>query len=315
MATTVSDLIAMATSFSPGHITGIFAPTEKIGADLLNQGSVGAGFSIAKGITTTVRTFESEMKGHSISIDGVRVSNAPVSSYVADYYLKLATSPVFFQIDHRTEIPIGYGLGSSGAAALSLSYALNQSVRTDLTTVEAAQVAHCADLTCRTGLGTVAALFAGGYEIRLKPGAPGRGLTMKKDLHDYVAVIFCIAPISTETILKNPTINGIDRNKLSYRLLNKLKAMDNVEEFLDASYEFVQDLGLAKGPCEGPIEAIESAGFKCSVALYGQTVFTIVRREKTIQVRSCLNDFKGTLIESNIDPFGARMICEYDYAN
>jgi pantoate kinase len=315
MAKTVSDLIAMATSFSPGHITGIFAPAEKVGTDLLNQGSVGAGFSIAKGITTTVRTFESETKGYSVSIGGARVSNAPVSSYVADYYLKLATRPLFIEIEHRTEIPIGYGLGSSGAAALSLSYALNQSLRTGLTTIEAAHVAHCADLTCRTGLGTVTALFAGGYEIRLKPGAPGTGLMMNKDLHDYVAVIFCIAPISTGTILKKPTVNGIDRNKLSYRLLNRLKAMDSVEEFLDASFEFVEDLGLAKGPCEGPIEAIKSAGFKCSVALYGQTVFTIVRSEKTKQVRSCLNDFKGTLIESNVDPFGARMICECDYAN
>jgi pantoate kinase len=315
MATTVSDLIAMATSFSPGHITGIFAPAEKVGADLLNQGSVGAGFSISKGITTTVRTFESETKGHSITINGVRVSNAPVSSYVADYYLKLATSQLFIEIDHRTEIPIGYGLGSSGAAALSLSYALNQSLRIDLTTVEAAQVAHCADLTCRTGLGTVAALFAGGYEIRLKPGAPGRGLTIKKDLHDYVALIFCMAPISTQTILTNPTMIGTDRKKLSYRLLNKLKAMGEIEEFLDASFEFVDDLGLAKGPCMGPIEAIKSAGFKCSVALYGQTVFTIVRSKQTKEVRSCLNDFKGTLIESNIDPLGARMICECDYAN
>ena len=34
--------------------------------------------------------------------------------------------PVFISVEHESEIPIGYGLGSSGSAALSLSYALNQ---------------------------------------------------------------------------------------------------------------------------------------------------------------------------------------------
>jgi pantoate kinase len=315
MATIVSDLIAMATSFSPGHVTGIFVPTQRCQADLLSQGSIGAGFSISKGVTTTVKTFESKKKGCSISIDGTRVLKAPVSSYVAEYYLNLTSNPVFLEIAHSAEIPIGYGLGSSGAAALSLSYALNVSLVAGLSTVEAAQVAHCADLACRTGLGTVAALYVGGYEIRLRPGAPGRGLTVKKDLDDYVAVILCISPVSTETILDNPSLNRIYRNKRSWGLLNRLRSMDDINEFLDASFEFAEDLGLTNGLCKGPINALRSAGIKCSVALFGRTVFTIVRRERAKHVKSCLNNFQGALIESNIDPMGARMICECEYAN
>ena len=36
-------------------------------------------------------------------------------------------------IEHESDLPIGYGLGSSGSAALSLSYALNHALKTNLT--------------------------------------------------------------------------------------------------------------------------------------------------------------------------------------
>ena len=35
----------------------------------------------------------------------------------------------FFDIEHEISIPVGYGLGSSGAVALSLSFALDQALQ------------------------------------------------------------------------------------------------------------------------------------------------------------------------------------------
>jgi pantoate kinase len=315
MARLLSDIVATSTAFSPGHVTGIFAPVDSVQTDILSKGSIGAGFSISNGVTTTAQIFEAETKGYGISIDGIRVQKAPVSSYVAERYLNLIDNPVFLQISHTTEIPIGFGLGSSGATALSLSYALNDSLKLSLSKVEAAQVAHCADIACKTGLGTVAGLYAGGYEIRLKPGAPGKGLTLKKELDDYVAAILCIAPISTKTVLSNQLMNMNSKNFCSRWLLNRLKAMDEIEGFLDASFSLANALGLTDGSCNGPIRALKSEGFKCSVALFGQTVFTIIRRESAKEVRACLSKFDGKLIEANIDSIGARMICECKYAN
>ena len=310
MAALVSDIVATSTAFSPGHVTGVFSPAESDHTDIMNKGSTGAGFSISNGITTTAKTFEAKTKGYSITIDGIQVQNAPVSSYVAEYYLNLIDKPIFLQITHTTEIPIGFGLGSSGAAALSLSYALNNSLKIGLTSVQAAQVAHCADLACKTGLGTVAALYAGGYEIRLKPGAPGKGLTLRKDLDGYVATILCISPLSTKAILSNRLMNTSNKNFCCSELLNRLKSMDDINGFLDASFNFASALGLTSGICNGPIKALKSEGYKCSIALFGETVFTIVRREKAKEVRSCLNKFQGTLIEATIDSLGARMTCE-----
>lgn len=310
MAALVSDIVATSTAFSPGHVTGVFSPAESDHTDIMNKGSTGAGFSISNGITTTAKTFEAKTKGYSITIDGIQVQNAPVSSYVAEYYLNLIDKPIFLQITHTTEIPIGFGLGSSGAAALSLSYALNNSLKIGLTSVQAAQVAHCADVACKTGLGTVAALYAGGYEIRLKPGAPGKGLTLRKDLDGYVATILCISPLSTKAILSNRLMNMSNKNFCSSELLNRLKSMDDINGFLDASFNFASALGLTSGICNGPIKALKSEGYKCSIALFGETVFTIVRREKAKEVRSCLNKFQGTVIEATIDSLGARMTCE-----
>lgn len=310
MAALVSDIVATSTAFSPGHVTGMFSPAESDQTDIMNKGSTGAGFSISNGITTTAKTFEAKTKGYSITIDDIQMQKAPVSSYVAEYYLNLIDKPIFLQITHTTEIPIGFGLGSSGAAALSLSYALNNSLKIGLTSVQAAQVAHCADVACKTGLGTVAALYAGGYEIRLKPGAPGKGLTLRKDLDGYVATILCISPLSTKAILSNRLMNMSNKNFCSSELLNRLKSMDDINGFLDASFNFASALGLTSGICNGPIKALKSEGYKCSIALFGETVFTIVRREKAKEVRSFLNKFQGTVIEATIDSLGARMTCE-----
>ena len=48
-------------------------------------------------------------------------------------FLKLGNfGNMFFDIQHEITIPVGYGLGSSSAVALSLSYALDQALETKL---------------------------------------------------------------------------------------------------------------------------------------------------------------------------------------
>jgi pantoate kinase len=315
MKALLSDTIATSTAFSPGHVTGIFAPAWSEQTDILMNGSLGAGFSISMGITTTASAYQAKRRGFSVSVNGIRVTNAPVSSYVAEYYLNLTDKPIFLQIDHSTEIPFGFGLGSSGAAGLSLSYALNDLLKAGLSKVQAAQVAHCAEIVCKTGLGTVAALYVGGYEIRLKPGAPGKGLIFRKELENYVATILCISPLSTKTILSRQLTNKGGKNYCTGELLNRLKLVDGIDEFLDASLTLANTLGLTDGVCNDPIKALKSKGFKSSVALFGETVFTINRRERAEKVRTCLNKFGGTMIEANIDSTGARLICECKNAN
>jgi pantoate kinase len=303
----VREQIAVAKAFSPGHITGFFEVPHDI-SDLpsTHRGSKGAGLSIDKGIETTVYVYDTSKPGYEIWINDVKGHNAEVSQWVAKEYLKFTDRPYFISVHHDVEIPVGFGLGSSGAAALSLSYALNRALDAGFDRTQAAQIAHHAEIACNTGLGTVIAEFAGGFEIRTGAGAPGIGSVSKIDLNkEYKAIILCLAPILTKSFLTN-RMNEI--NGLGGAMLTKLLASKSVDEFLKMSHNFAETLGLTEGRCKGPIAALKTRGIESSVALFGQTVFTVVSQDMASKAVHSLMEFGGTLIVCNIDMTGARLL-------
>jgi pantoate kinase len=303
----VEEPIALAKAFSPGHITGFFeAPHDISCFHFLHRGSKGAGFSIDRGIATTAYLYESAKPEYQISINGIKSRSAEVSKWVIEEYLRLANRPYFISIHHDVEIPIGFGLGSSGAAALSLSYALNQVLDTGLNRTQAAQIAHHAEIACNTGLGTVIAEFAGGFEMRTSAGAPGIGSVSKINLDkNYKAVVLCLAPILTKSFLTN-RINEI--NGLGGIMLSKLSVSRSLDDFLKMSHRFAEMLSLTEGRCKGPIAALKTRGIKSSVALFGQTVFTVVSEESAAEAAGALREFGGMIIVCNIDMTGARVL-------
>jgi pantoate kinase len=304
----VGEPIAVAKAFSPGHITGFFevphdTSSSSSSSHFLHKGSKGAGFSIDRGIATTAYLYESAKPEYQVWINGIKSRNTEVSKWVIEEYLKLADRPYFISIHHDVQIPIGFGLGSSGAAALSLSYALNQAIGIGLSRTQAAQIAHHAEIACNTGFGTVIAEFAGGFEMRTSPGAPGIGSVSKINLNkNYKAIVLCLAPILTKSFLTNriDEING-----LGGIMLTKLLKSRGVEDFLKMSHRFADMLSLTEGRCKGPIAALKTTGIESSVALFGQTVFTVVSEERAAEAADALREFGGTLIVCNIDMTGA----------
>ena len=295
----------MAKAFSPGHITGFFEIPPSSDEHFLNRGSRGAGFSIDRGITTSVQIYESSRPSFQISLNGARALDADVSKWVLEKYSNLAERPYFAKVDHEIGIPVGFGLGSSGAAALSLSYALDEALGLGLGKIRAAQIAHEADISCKTGLGTVIAEYVGGFEMRTGVGAPGVGQITNMDLHDHVAVVLCLSPISTKAFLTN----RIDEvNGLGGKMLEKLAMTRNVEDFLKMSRDFAETIGLTKGICKGPIDALRAKGFDASVALFGETVFTLVPRARSKEARDALKGFGGTVFACRINSGGARVL-------
>jgi pantoate kinase len=303
----VAKPVAVAKAFSPGHITGFFEiPQGTSYFRFLHKGSKGAGFSIDRGIATTAYVYESPKTDYQIQINGVKSRNAEVSKWVIEEYLKLTDRPYFISISHDVKIPIGFGLGSSGAAAISLSYALNQALGIGLSRIQAAQIAHRAEIACNTGLGTVIAEFAGGFEMRTRAGAPGIGSVTKICTDkNYKAVVLCLAPILTKSFLMKH-MNEI--NGLGSIMLSKLLASRSVEDFLKLSRKFAETLSLTEGRCKAPIAALKAKGFESSVALFGQTVFTVVSQARVNEARDALREFGGTLIVCNIDSTGARVL-------
>ncbi len=303
MSFSIAVPISVSTAYSPGHITGFFEkPPNHFKDNPLSVGSQGAGFSIKKGVTTTVELYESSKMSYEIFINGLMVKNAPVSDWIVRRYIEECDSNFLIKIKHLVDIPIGFGLGTSGAGALSLSYALNQVLDTKFSIEQAAQIAHVAELHCKTGFGTVLSEFYGGIEIRTSFGAPGIGKVTKIEPKDHLAIILCINPIFTKKIL--PTYSN-RANILARQMVDQLLVSRDLKDFLKFSRKFADFLGLTKGICAAPLNELASNGIYSSVALFGETIFTLVPKNEEKKVSSILGKFQGVLVVSDIDTKGA----------
>ena len=222
-----------ATAFCPAHITGFF----KAYLEDENQkkpeklGSMGAGFSIREGVTTRVNISSrvNQDSNFKITTIGYQSDKTDVSEYVLNEFVKLGNfENVFFDIKHEITIPVGYGLGSSSAVALSLSYALDEILQTKLHRTSIGQIAHNAEINCKTGLGDVLASYHGGFEIRIKPGAPGIGQIEKININNISIIMICFSPISTNKFIKErlSQING-----LGGKMVNRLLESKDYEHF------------------------------------------------------------------------------------
>ncbi|WP_458720918.1 pantoate kinase [Candidatus Nitrosocosmicus sp. R] len=309
--------VAVAKAYSPGHITGFFStPDSHISTiDPKFLGSMGAGFSIDKGITSTVKVFSSNEKNYEIKLNGIPNFELKVSNFVIASYMRVIREPVYLSIEHESDLPIGYGLGSSGSAALSLSYALNEALKTNLTKVQAAQIAHNADVVCRTGLGTVISEFTGGFEFRLSVGGPGIGRVIKSKLStDWCVIVLCLEPIKTELWLDKwvTSENKHSLNLLGRKMVNVLHQDPKVESFLEMSYQFAHEYHLDKGKCQNPLNLMQAEGIQASVALFGHTLFTLTERDKVPRIVKLLEQFKGQLLVCGVDNLGARLVRRND---
>lgn len=293
-------------AFSPAHITGFFK--AQVGKDLRPefQGSIGAGFSIQAGVTTTVRIEDSEFSDFKITVTGYKADNTQVSEFVIREFLKHVNGSYFIFVNHDIKVPVGYGFGCSAAVALSLAFALNQAFSTEFSKEMLGQIAHKAEVSCQTGLGDVLASYHGGFEIRLKEGAPGIGNLKKIHVDNYSAIMICFASISTKQFLRDrlPSING-----LGGKMVNKLEKTQSVEEFQDYSIEFAEYVGIITPRMREVIDDLRSHNIRCGVALFGETIFTLVPPEQENLVNEIFERYSdGIIVKSQIDNFGARLL-------
>ena len=199
---------------------------------------------------------------------------------------------------------MGYGLGCSGAVALSLGLALNKALGTKLSKEQVGQIAHKAEVNCKTGLGDVLGAFSGGFEIRTKGGAPGIGRVEKINSNSSVIMI-CFSPISTKKFLdeKIDTING-----LGGKMVNKLIVSKDCDDFQDMSIQFAKYIQVLTPKMKSVIKELHANQIKCGVALFGETIFALVPSRKVNKVKNILKKFDdGIVISSFIDNAGARL--------
>ena len=294
-----------AKAFSPAHITGFFK-AELDGKEPNQLGSLGAGFSIQKGVKTTVNVrskTEHDINNYAIRVKGFNTGDIRVSEYVLNEFL---LDGKYFDVTHEIDVPVGYGFGCSGAVALSLAIALNDALKYGYTKTKVAQIAHKAEIKCQTGLGDVLASYHGGFEIRTKSGAPGIGEVQRIIPKEKLEVmIICFNPISTKKFLKEKIslING-----LGGKMVQKLVKSQDMDEFQDMSIKFAKYIHVITPKMNKVIKDLHDNGIKCGIALFGETIFSLVTKDKKQKALEILKKYDdGIVITSRIDNSGARL--------
>ena len=307
MTLEITPPISIAKAYSPSHITGFYSEVKNDSA--LNRGSLGAGVSISKGVKTTVELYDSERSNFIIRINGVDTKDAIVSKFVLHEFLKRAKRHYFLNVSHEVQVPIGYGIGTSGSAALSLAFALNDALSLGLSNTESAQIAHRAEIECKTGLGTVLSEYCGGLCVRIKGGAPGIGKTKTIKINNCKVAIFCFSPMFTQYFIES--IRNISNAECTNMMMKLLETKSTLE-FLKISYKFSQSLRFVNKNCNNLMDSLIQNGIYSSAALFGQTVFTIVKENELEIIKKISKNFPAELFISDIENEGARIIKQHD---
>jgi len=298
------------TAFSPGHITGLFQICDQT-PDLLQKGSRGAGVSITHGVTTKMSLKTSSVPSFKIKINGTPTKSAEVSEQVINSFLSHVGENYEIYVDHEVQIPIGSGFGSSGAGALSLALALNKALNLGLSRIKTSQIAHIAEVKCKTGLGTVIAETFGGVEIRVKPGAPGIGKIKSIPVNDdYTVACLNFGKLSTKKNLSDPEIRR-RINESGKKLVDKLITNPNLSDFMAFSRNFAEDVGLLSPRMRKVLEETDKLGITCSMAIFGETIFSLIKRNETEEILEIFRKHapsKKSAFITEIDYKGARLI-------
>lgn len=289
--------------FAPGHLTGLFQICIDP-EDPLLTGARGSGISLSEGVHTHVKAEPARRASHSIFINGEEMIDAYVSENVLSKYLTKVHDPHDIVIDHTIETPITAGFGSSGGGAISLSLALNEVLWAGLSKLKACQLAHVAEIECKTGLGSVFAAYNGGFGVLYKPGAPGIGEgILMEDTSDFEVVYLYFGPIHTKEALSNPDlITKIDQ--IGGHYVDELHNDLTRERFLKYSRKFTNHVGLVTPNILKVFNLMDPEGYTFTMAMFGEVAYTVQPKCETENILALLDSIKCKPRVCSVDEHG-----------
>jgi pantoate kinase len=240
-------------AFCPFHITGFFA----LKSDQKTISSIGCGIVIADGAVTEAS------EGHGSVYINRQQDSAPTTKTVA----ALLSDKI---ADIRTELagPMGCGLGTSGAGALSTALALNELWGLKRSFNALCDVAQRAEITNKTGVGDVVAQAVGGIVVRQQNAV--YQIPMPPLEISYVV----FGPLQTPEILADRDKIAVI-NKFGSAALQRLLQKPTFDEFMRLSTQFACDTELISPKAQDTVEAVEASGGLASMAMLGDAVYAI----------------------------------------
>jgi pantoate kinase len=258
-------------AFAPGHVTGFFA-IDTQSPDILKKGSLGAGFSLEQGTITRVTSANKD----EIVLNPESGTEPLVSLRVLELLRKKYGIAEALSIQHDIKLPQGSGFGTSGAGAYSLALALEQHWGVHHSPLEAAAIAHQSEVENRTGLGTVAGQWQGGFKIRIKAGAPLSTRVVGFDTQKDITALFVVfGPLSTKDKLSDSGLRE-KINQKGQSLVQELQNSPGLENFMRMSRSFSEDVGLITPALRAVFDRLDKNRIISSQLMFGDGLFTLL---------------------------------------
>jgi pantoate kinase len=305
-----------AKAFSPAGISSFFEICDRTDdgrpiKDLERIGSRGGGFGIQKGVLTEVTVSEAETNTIHVFINGKFAPEAETTKTALQMLLNKAARACNVVVNHKVEVPIGAGFGTSAAGALTASLALSKTLDLPLTYNQIGRIAHVAEVKCKTGLGTVGPLMLGGCAITVEPGAPGLGVIDRIPISDdYMIVAGVFGSTPTKQVLASAEKRR-EVNLYGWRTLEAILAEPSVENFMACCLDFAEKAGFMTARVRHLVKLAEKAGaVGAAQNMVGEAVHALAFEENA---RNIAEAFKQVLpnekiLVAKIDFQGARLV-------
>ena len=273
-----------AKAFAPGNISCIFVIKKT--KNPAKSGSLGMGFTVDKGVVATIKKINNTKKSN-IKLNNKKIINNENQENIIWFNNEKINFPTVNSIiekltdekvivDIKSSLPLGYGFGISGAAALAAAYALNKLLNLKKSKKELAMAAHIAEVENGTGLGDVINQHYGGFLVKYKPSY--MFVAKRLPIKDKKIYYQHISPISTKKVISDKKIKN-KINNAGLKALNKLKKLSkrnlNLKNLIKISKEFSVNSGLLKNKkVIKTIKDIEKNNGNASMIMLGNAVFS-----------------------------------------
>jgi pantoate kinase len=303
-------------AFAPAGISSFFeicdtAVDGKPLNDLERVGSRGGGFVVQRGVHTQVEVAEAKKNIVKVLIDGVPAPEAETTQTVAETLLAKTDRKYTVTIEHRVDVPIGAGFGSSAAGALGAALALSKALGLTLTYNQLGRIAHVAEVKCKTGLGTVGPIMLGGCILTVEPGAPGVGVVDRIPLcGDYMIVAGVFGSTPTSRVLSSPGKREMV-NLWGRKTLKAILDEPSVENFLGCCLEFAEKTRFMTNRLRQLVHLAEKAGaVGAAQNMVGEAVHALSREENAEGIAEAFRQLlpKEKILVTRVDLQGARLV-------
>ena len=264
------------TAFAPGNVSGVFRIVRD--DDPSRMHSLGMGFTVADGVTATVR----DAPATEVSFNG-EVFDFPTVRHVVE-----ALAGRALNVALESPLPLSGGFGLSGASALATAFAIDAGLGLGLTERALGMAAHVAEVTNLTGLGDVCGQFRGGCLAKLVPGDPLAAVALP--VPEQAVFYRYFSPIRTREIIGDPEhaarINAAGDAALTAIDGLAEAGVPDFAEYVSVAKRFSIESGLLRNSeVRRIVEEVEAGGGAASMIMLGNAVFATAAFEGATQTR------------------------------